>query len=281
MNREPVKYSQLDSRWAGLDYSAKGEKTTIGASGCGPTAMAMVLATWADPSVTPASECVWALAHGYKCPKHGTYYGYFKPAAARFGLTCRQLNSVSLYGNSASSCHSQVLRALAAGDLVIACMGPGNWTRSGHFVLLWDVDERQDIAYVNDPASTLTRRTRGSWRLFKSQVKFYFIITKPAKTPEKEDEMSEEKLRQVVREELAKVLPGLLKEAVADGLADQKNEVAMAGEPAWSQAEGGWEKACGLGIFDGTRPRAALTRAEMAAVLLRLGLLRKTSTGGG
>lgn len=100
MNREPVKYLQTDSRWAGVDYSAKEEHTTIGASGCGPTAMAMVLATWADPTVMPLSECAWALAHGYKCAGHGTYYGYFKPAAARFGLTCRQINSVSLYGNS-------------------------------------------------------------------------------------------------------------------------------------------------------------------------------------
>ena len=67
--RQPVSYLQTDPRWQALDYSAAGERTTIGASGCGPTAMAMVLATWADPSVTPATECAWALAHGYKAPR--------------------------------------------------------------------------------------------------------------------------------------------------------------------------------------------------------------------
>lgn len=71
MNQQPVSYLQTDPRWSSRDYSARGEKTTIGASGCGPTAMAMVLATWADPQVTPATECAWALAHGYKAPARG------------------------------------------------------------------------------------------------------------------------------------------------------------------------------------------------------------------
>ena len=125
MNQQPVSYLQTDPRWSAKDYSARGEKTTIGASGCGPTAMAMVLATWADPQVTPATECAWALAHGYKAPRQGTYYGYFPPAAARYGLTCRQMNWSSLYGNPNSSLHAQAkgeiakavdkLRALRAG----------------------------------------------------------------------------------------------------------------------------------------------------------------------
>ena len=66
MNTRPVSYLQTDPRWGSLDYSAKGEKTTIRASGCGPTAMAMALATWADPKITPKTECAWALAHGYR-----------------------------------------------------------------------------------------------------------------------------------------------------------------------------------------------------------------------
>jgi hypothetical protein len=235
--------------------------------------MAMALATWADPAVTPLTECRWALEHGYKCKGHGTYYGYFAPAAARYGLVCRQLNYASLHGNSSSSYHEQVRKALAGGDLVIACMGPGNWTRGGHFVLLWDVDTALDIAYINDPASTLARRTRGSWKLFRQQVKYYFVIKRPAKEPEKEDGMDENEIRQVVREELRDALGGALREAVMDGLNQAKAETAMAAEPEWSRIEGGWRLACELGIFDETRPRSPLTRAEAAAVFLRMGLL--------
>lgn len=279
MNDQPVSYLQTDKQWANQSYAVKGEKSTIGGSGCGPTAMAMVLATWADSRVTPATECAWALANGYKALKHGTFYAYFQPAAARYGLSCSQLNYASIIGNGGSSYHGQVLKALGRGDLVIACMGPGNWTRSGHFVLLWDVNEALDIAYVNDPASTLTRRTRGSWKLFKTQVKYYFVIRKPAKVPEKEDAMNDTELKKLVedtvRTAVQTMLPSLLKEAVMNGIITAKNETAMAEESSWSKTEGGWKLASALGIFDDTRPRSPFTREEAAATFLRMGLLAR------
>lgn len=174
---QPVSYLQTDPRWKAKDYSARGEKTTIGGSGCGPTAMSMVLATWADSGVTPETECAWALANGFKCPGSGTYYGYFAAAAKRYGITCTQLNSGSIYGNASSPLHQQALDALGQGDLVIACMGPGTWTRGGHYVLVWKV--QGSTVYVNDPASTKTERTAGSWATFKSQVKFYWTVKRP------------------------------------------------------------------------------------------------------
>ena len=75
MNKQPISYLQTDAQWKNVAYAVKGESATIGGSGCGPTSMAMVLATWADSRVTPLSECAWAQAHGYKAPGHGTYYG--------------------------------------------------------------------------------------------------------------------------------------------------------------------------------------------------------------
>ena len=40
MNPRPVSYLQTDPRWGALDYSARGEKTNIAVSGCGPPAAA-------------------------------------------------------------------------------------------------------------------------------------------------------------------------------------------------------------------------------------------------
>ena len=112
MNEKPVSYLQTDARWKNVDYSAKGETTTIGASGCGPTAMAMVLATWCDPKVDPKTECAWALKNGYKAPHSGTYYGYFAPAGKRYGLTAYQVNYTNIYGNSKSAYHAQAKDAV-------------------------------------------------------------------------------------------------------------------------------------------------------------------------
>ena len=44
-------------------------------------------------------------------------------------------------------------------------------------------------------------------------------------------------------------------------------------EPDWSRTEGGWEAATGLGLTDGTAPERPAKRAEVAAMLHRLGLL--------
>lgn len=253
----PVSYLQTDPRWKNRDYSAKGESTTIGASGCGPTAMAMVLATWADPAVDPASECAWALAHGYKAPHQGTYYGYFTKAAARYGLRCTMLNGASLYGNAGSGYHEKAKAALEAGGLVIACMGPGNWTRSGHYVLVWRIDG--EVIHINDPASTLARRTEGSYALFRRQVKYYWTIDPPER--KEEDPMDIEKLLEALTPEQAYRLV-------------QKAELYAKDlpEPSWSVREGHWHRAEQAGVLGGS-PERYVRRDELAAVLGRKGLV--------
>ena len=203
MNKQPVSYLQTNPQWANADYSAKGERTTIGASGCGPTAMAMVLATWADPKVTPKTECAWALAHGYKAPHQGTYYGYFGPAAKRYGLMAWQVNSGSIYGNAKSTHHDTAKKAIDNGRLVIACMGKGLWTSSGHYVLVWKIEG--NTIYINDPASTRAARTRGDYSLFKKQVKYYWVISPPENKKEEED-MTEKETRTIAKEEADKAL---------------------------------------------------------------------------
>lgn len=262
MNTQPVSYLQTDPRWSGVSYSAKGESTTIGASGCGPTAMAMVLATWADPKVTPKTECAWALANGYKAPHQGTYYAYFTPAAKRYGLTATQLNYSNIYGNSTSSYHAQAKNAVDNGDLVIACMGKGNWTSSGHFVLVWKIEG--NVIYINDPASTKLARTQGSYSLFKQQVKYYFVIKRPANAPkdEEDDDMDINKMLNEMTDEQAYKL-----------VAKANAYLSKLGEPDWSQKEGHWARAKASGVTDGTAPQRPMSRCEAIAVLGRKGLI--------
>ena len=202
MNKQPVSYLQTDPKWAALDYSAPGEKTTIGASGCGPTAMAMVLATWADPSVDPKTECAWALENGFKAPHSGTYYGYFAPAAARYSLKARQMSWTNIYGNSKSSLHEEARKAVEAGHLVVACMGKGLWTSSGHYVLVWKIEG--NTIYINDPASTKAVRTQGDYSLFKQQVKYYWVIERPEK---EEADMTEKEVRELLEDYLPQTIP--------------------------------------------------------------------------
>jgi hypothetical protein len=77
---KPVSYAQTDPRWAKIAYAAPGENATIGGSGCGPTAMAMVVSTFTTVRLFPDVACGWALRNGFKALNQGTYYSYFSAA---------------------------------------------------------------------------------------------------------------------------------------------------------------------------------------------------------
>lgn len=176
MNKKPVSYLQTDSRWKNIPYSApSGEsvKRTIGTSGCGPTCAAMLIETITGKTFTPADACAWALKKGYKAPNQGTYYSYFTPQFKAFGIACEQLNGANLYGNKTSPIHQKAFDLLKQGYYLIACMGKGLWTSSGHFIVVWWEDGKVKI---NDPASTKTAKLNGDLNTFKSQVKYYFAV---------------------------------------------------------------------------------------------------------
>lgn len=174
---KPVSYLQADPKWKNHNYSARGEKKTIGSSGCGVTVAAMVIATLKDKSVTPITTAEWSMAHGYKALNQGTYYTYFVPQFKQYGITCRQLNQSNLYGKSSSSAHTEALNALKNGNWIIAVMGKGHWTSSGHFIFLYKYEN--GYVYINDPASTKADRIKNTWDLFAKQVKYMWVIDIP------------------------------------------------------------------------------------------------------
>lgn len=173
MNKKPVSYLQTDSRWKAKPYRVTGESATIGGSGCGPTCAAMVIATLKDAGVTPVETCAWSVKHGYKALKQGTYYSYFKPQMAAYGIECRQLLGSRILNQPNHPIHDQVKEYLAQGYYVIALMGPGTWTTSGHFVLLWGWD---DIVRINDPASTRDKRLNGDPATFRNEARCYWLV---------------------------------------------------------------------------------------------------------
>ena len=67
-------------------------------------------------------------------------------------------------------------------------MGPGLWTKQGHFIVLWDIEN--GIAHINDPASTSQPRTENSYEYMASQCKQYFCFNKPLPKEEPTQEVS-------------------------------------------------------------------------------------------
>ena len=174
---KPVRYLQTDARWKNYNYSAKGEAKTIGSAGCGVTVAAMIIAALKDKNVIPVTTAEWSMTHGYKALNQGTYYTYFVPQLNQYGITCKRLNLSNLYGQSSSAAHTEALNALKKGDWVIACMGKGNWTNAGHFILLYQYEN--GYVYINDPASVASARVKNTWELFAKQVKYLWVVNVP------------------------------------------------------------------------------------------------------
>lgn len=248
MNKRPVSYLQTDPRWKDKPYRVPGETATIGGSGCGPTAAAMLIETITGKTFTPEDACVWSVEHGYKALNQGTYYSYFTPQFAEFGIDCQMLNWVNTYGKPDHANHEKVVEKLKEGYYAIALMKKGLWTSSGHFVVVWWQDDK---VRINDPASTRDARVNGDIRTFRSQVKYYWLVD--AREYNKEDDMTQDQFDQMMDNWLAR----------------------RAAQPADQWAVPYISEAIDAGAMtevDGTieRPKSWVTRQELAAVAAAL-----------
>lgn len=207
MNKQPVIYMQTDPRWKDKPYQVSGETATIGGSGCGPTCAAMLIETLTGQTFTPEDACNWSMAHGYKALNQGTYYSYFTPQFKEFGIDCQQISWTNTYGNPSSSIHEKAFDLLKQGYYLIACMGKGLWTSSGHFIVAWWEDGK---VRINDPASTRSERLNGDINTFKSQVKYYWAIDARDYNNEEDDDMDISKLTDDQLVELASKMQAAL-----------------------------------------------------------------------
>ena len=257
MNKRPVSYMQTDKRWSKKPYRVPGESATIGGSGCGPTCAAMLIETLTGKTYTPVDACGWAVDHGYKALNQGTYYSYFRPQFAAFGIEARQLNGASLYKQPSSPAHDRFFDALKAGYYGIACMGKGLWTSSGHFVVVWWEDGK---VRINDPASTRAERLSGDPDTFRSQVKYYWLIDARSYNNESEedDDMDISKLTDKQVLELANRIQTVLGQREPD---------------AWSEDARKWAEENGIikgDQYGSKQYKAFITREQLAVIEQRL-----------
>lgn len=174
---KPVDYKQTDTRWKSNKYAVDGESSTIGSAGCGPTALADCLAAIVSPYIDPLTLAAWSRDHNYKVKNSGTSYNFFVPCAAEYGVTVHRLNTSNVYGKPTNAVHAQAMAALQDGNWIIACMGKGLWTSSGHYVVAYG--HQNGNVYINDPASSKESRACNKWQTFISQVKYYWVVEVP------------------------------------------------------------------------------------------------------
>lgn len=160
-------YVQWDSRWKNVKYSTHTSGQTIGNSGCGTTAMAMILAQWVDSDITPVETSALSVKNGFRTYNSGTAWGFFKFCFKHyegFGKFV-QTNSVTV-----------LKAALAEGALAVCSMNSNDncfWTKGGHFITAVGYDD--EYIYANDPNKSAHPRKQKQAK-FQNCMKQAFIF---------------------------------------------------------------------------------------------------------
>lgn len=158
-----VFYSQYDPKWKDYRYGS----STIGPSGCGPTAVAMVVATLVDSKVTPKETADYGTAQNYLGPS-GSSWAFFEEGVKNWGL-----NSTNI-GKDYAAARS----ALQSGGLVIAAgQGPMPFTDQGHIIVIRGIDEKGDFL-VGDSQETSQQNKAYSQSSLSGTLKNMWVITK-------------------------------------------------------------------------------------------------------
>lgn len=168
-NLQPINFKQYDSRWGSVVFTKNNtynKKQTIKNSGCGPTSMADIVATWWDKAATPKTLAALVVANGYRTTNSGTAWGFFKFCANKYGAS--KFIQTTAFATAEA--------AIKDGAYVVCSMKPGLWTNGGHYICWWWVDDT--YVYVNDPASAKAARAKAKKNLMKDQCKQYFIFYK-------------------------------------------------------------------------------------------------------
>lgn len=129
---------QIDPAWSELPYAGG----TIRQNGCGPTCLTMVyIFKTGHTDMTPADMCALSEAGNY-APTGATEWSFMTSGAWQLGL-----NGTQLYNDRDS-----MAQALRSGAPVIAAVRPGTFTNVGHYIVLYGIDDADQIG-VYDPNS--------------------------------------------------------------------------------------------------------------------------------
>ena len=153
---------QWDERWG---YTVYGDNL-IAINGCGPTALAMAAAgLTGDAGITPTRVARYAAEQGYYEGEAGTSWTLMTEGAAAFGVI----------GQEIGLSRETVFSELESGHPIICSMRPGDFTSTGHFIVLTGTEDGK--IRVNDPNSRARSETLWEYARLEPQINNLWAYT--------------------------------------------------------------------------------------------------------
>lgn len=156
-------FIQWDERWGYEKYGSE----FLAINGCGPTALSMVVVgLTGNKDMNPKAVSDFSLENGYLVEGIGSSWTLMTEGASKLGL-----NSNSLPLN-----RDIIIDTLNSGQPIIASMGPGTFTTTGHFIVLTGVDKYNKII-VNDPDSKEKSEKTWDMEVFMNETENLWTFT--------------------------------------------------------------------------------------------------------
>ena len=155
-------FLQWDPMWGYEKYGSG----CIGQTGCGPTCLAMAgYYLTGKERFNPRDVAEFAAENGYYASGYGSSWTLISEGAEKLGLTAKELPLVK----------SKMVDAVEHGHPVILALGKGDFTSSGHYIVL---TETEDGAFrVNDPNSRIRSEKLWTYEELEDQIRNIWEIS--------------------------------------------------------------------------------------------------------
>ncbi len=155
-------FMQWDPQWGYEKYGSD----FLAITGCGPTCLAMAgYYLTGDENMTPDKIAQFAQKNGYYESGYGSSWTLISQGAEKLGLTATELPLVK----------KKMVDALEVGNPVILAMGAGDFTTTGHYIVLTGMEE--GMFRVNDPNSRENSEKLWSYEEIEGQIRNIWAIS--------------------------------------------------------------------------------------------------------
>lgn len=153
---------QWDKRWGYNEYAGE----LMGFSGCGPTCLSMVaIYLLDDTTLTPEYIANFSTENGYSLDENGSSWTLISEGGERLGLSIEEIPLME----------SIITSNLKDGNPIICIMGEGDFTSTGHFIVMTDYVDGK--IKVNDPNSKARSEKTWEYEKIKDQIRNLWVCT--------------------------------------------------------------------------------------------------------
>ena len=154
-------FLQWDQAWGYIPYGSD----VAGLTACGPVCLSM--AAWyltEDPQFSPDKIIDFALKNGYYSPGSGSSWTLISEGGVKLGFDVTEIPLVK----------SRILKNLEVDNPIICAMGPGDFTTSGHYIVM--VGTQDGMIRINDPNSVENSEKLWTYEQIESQIRNLWVI---------------------------------------------------------------------------------------------------------